>query len=100
MAGIATAMAMGTLVASDEGPGTEGAEATPEQLVGNAELMARVRAVVERLPDRERVLIERHYFGDETLDAVAASLGLSKSWGSRLHARAIERIEHELRKWV
>ena len=27
----------------------------------------------------------------------AASLGLSKSWGSRLHARAIERIARELR---
>jgi DNA-directed RNA polymerase specialized sigma subunit len=42
--------------------------------------------------------VERHYFGDETLDQAAASLGLSKSWGSRLHARAIETIARELKR--
>jgi RNA polymerase sigma factor for flagellar operon FliA len=70
---------------------------TPEELATTAELVARVRAIVQRLPDAERTLIERHYFGDETLDQAAASLGLSKSWGSRLHARAIERIAKEMR---
>jgi DNA-directed RNA polymerase specialized sigma subunit len=43
-------------------------------------------------------LIERHYFADETLEQAAASLGLSKSWGSRLHAHAIEAITRELRR--
>jgi RNA polymerase sigma factor for flagellar operon FliA len=99
LAGIATAIAVGTIVAS---PG-EGADAgrgdeTPEDLVGNAELGVRLRAIVAGLPDRERALIERHYFGDETLESAAASLGLSKSWGSRLHARAIENIAREFRK--
>jgi RNA polymerase sigma factor for flagellar operon FliA len=70
---------------------------SPEELASKAELVERVRAIVLRLPDAERTLIERHYFADETLDQAAASLGLSKSWGSRLHARAIERIARELR---
>lgn len=99
LAGIATAIAMGTMAASPhENMDVEGGDETPEKLVEELELSMRVRAIVARLPDRERTLIERHYFGDETLDAAAASLGLSKSWGSRLHARAIEIIARELRR--
>jgi RNA polymerase sigma factor for flagellar operon FliA len=97
LAGIATAIAMGTMIAAPRANvDSDGRDVTPEDLVGNAELLARVRTIVSRLPDAERTLIERHYFGDETLDQAAASLGLSKSWGSRLHARAIETIAREL----
>jgi RNA polymerase sigma factor for flagellar operon FliA len=71
---------------------------TPEDLLAEAEMMARVKAVVATLPDQERTLVERHYFKGETLDEAAAGLGLSKSWGSRLHARAIESIGRELRR--
>jgi RNA polymerase sigma factor for flagellar operon FliA len=76
----------------------DGRDVTPEDLLGEAELVARVKAVVARLPDQERTLVERYYFGGQTLDEAAASLGLSKSWGSRLHARAIEAIGEELRR--
>jgi RNA polymerase sigma factor for flagellar operon FliA len=101
LAAMATAIAVGRVAPVAEGEiDAESLDATPEDLVGNAELGARVRAIVARLPDRERELVERHYFGDETLEAAAASLGLSKSWGSRLHARAIESIAVELRKLV
>jgi RNA polymerase sigma factor FliA len=99
LAGIATAIAIGTIAAEPgDGGESEGRGPTPEDLVGSAQLAARIRAIVDALPDRERTLIQRHYFGEETLDAAAASLGLSKSWGSRLHARAIESIGRELRK--
>jgi RNA polymerase sigma factor for flagellar operon FliA len=97
LAGMATAMAMGSLAGRDD-LRNESYEPSPEEQVAKAELVARVREIVGRLPEAERTLIERHYFGDETLDHAAASLGLSKSWGSRLHARAIERIARELRK--
>ncbi len=99
LTGISTAMALGSIaVAASEGPETEGSAATPEDLVATAEMAAHLRAIVAGLSERERVLVERHYFGDDTLDAAAASLGLSKSWGSRLHARAIEQIARALRK--
>lgn len=98
LAGMATSMTLGTLgsMESHEGVRDE-RDPSPEELASKAELVERVRAIVLRLPDAERTLIERHYFADETLDQAAASLGLSKSWGSRLHARAIERIARELR---
>jgi RNA polymerase sigma factor FliA len=99
LAGISTAIAVGTMAAAPrDSVDAEGRSVTPEDLVESAEMAARLRAIVAELSDRERTLIERHYFGDETLDAASASLGLSKSWGSRLHARAIESIARELRK--
>ena len=33
--------------------------------------------------------MERHYYGGEPFDVIAADLGISKSWASRLHERAI-----------
>ena len=99
LAGIATAIAVGTMVAAPrDNVSPEGRDVTPEDLVADAEMLARVKAVVAQLPDQERTLVERHYFGGEQLDEAAASLGLSKSWGSRLHARAIESIGKDLRR--
>jgi RNA polymerase sigma factor for flagellar operon FliA len=99
LAGMATAIAVGTLVAAPrENVNADGNDVTPEDMLGDAELLARVRQIVSGLPTPERTLVERHYFGGETLEDAAASLGLSKSWGSRLHARAIESIAGELRK--
>ncbi|HTB74822.1 MAG TPA: sigma-70 family RNA polymerase sigma factor [Polyangiaceae bacterium] len=95
LAGIATAIAVGSMVGHEDV--ADGPERSPEEIASRAELAEQVRAIVGRLPDAERTLIERHYFGDETLDQASASLGLSKSWGSRLHARAVERIARELR---
>jgi RNA polymerase sigma factor for flagellar operon FliA len=98
LAGIATAIAVGTMIAAPRDiVDAEGHDLTPEDLVSNAQLVARVKEIVARLPDAERTLVERHYFGDETIDQAAASIGLSKSWGSRLHARAIDSIARQLR---
>jgi RNA polymerase sigma factor for flagellar operon FliA len=100
LAGMATAMAVGSLAAGppEKSADGEGQEPSPEDLLGEAELLAHVKEIVETLPAQERTLVERHYFGGDTLDEAAASLGLSKSWGSRLHARAIETIARKLRQ--
>jgi RNA polymerase sigma factor for flagellar operon FliA len=99
LAGIATAIAVGTMIAAPrENVDAEGRDVTPEDLLGDAEMLARVKTIVAGLPAQERTLVERHYFHGDTLDDAAASLGLSKSWGSRLHARAIESIATALRR--
>jgi RNA polymerase sigma factor FliA len=99
LAGMATAIAVGTLVAAPrESVSAEGHEVSPEDRLAEAEILARVKRIVTTLPAQERTLVERHYFAGDTLDEAAASLGLSKSWGSRLHARAIEAISRELRR--
>ena len=100
LAGLATAIAVGTIASEPAHADGESASRlpSPEEAAIGTELAARLKHIVSALPDAERTLVERHYYADETLDQAAASLGLSKSWGSRLHARAIDRIARELRR--
>lgn len=53
-----------------------------------------LRQAMARLPERERELMTRHYVGGQSLLDAGAALGMSKSWASRMHARAVD----ELRK--
>jgi RNA polymerase sigma factor FliA len=69
---------------------------TPEEHVQEAELAHVVKGVVGALPDRERALIERHYYGGEAFDVIAQDLGISKSWASRLHERAILAVKRAM----
>ena len=92
---MATAMAV-SLGAG--GSSQKDAPRTPEDDAAGAELMGAVRAAVSRLPHAEKSLVERHYFGDATLEEAARELGLSKSWGSRLHTRAIEALTRDMKR--
>ena len=71
---------------------------SPESNVGHAELLTRVKEAIAERPDAERTLLTRHYFDDVTMDEAARELGLSKSWASRLHARAIEGLAKSLKR--
>jgi RNA polymerase sigma factor FliA len=62
---------------------------TPEDVAGRRALSQDVRSALTQLPAAQRALVERHYFGDERFDDIARSLGVSKSWASRLHAQAM-----------
>ena len=96
----AMAMALGFL-AMRSGDALEHARDTkisPEEAVGQAELLARIRAAIAERPEAERKLLERHYFEDVNFDETARELGLSKSWASRLHSRAIEAVAKALKR--
>ncbi len=101
LAAMATAMAVGLV--AETGRGEEGeitsvdTRSSPEEALGNAELLARVRSAIETLPKEEAELVRRHYLEGERFDRVAVDLGLSKSWASRLHTRAIGRLTKRLR---
>lgn len=71
---------------------------TPEALLARRQLLFRLRVTLSSLPPRERALLERCYYGGASIDQAARDLGLSRSWGSRLHARALERVSRELRR--
>jgi RNA polymerase sigma factor for flagellar operon FliA len=71
---------------------------SPEEAVGHAELLGRIRAAIAARPEAERKLLERHYFEDVQFEEVSRELGLSKSWASRLHARAIEGVQKALKR--
>jgi RNA polymerase sigma factor for flagellar operon FliA len=99
LAGIATAVAVG-LLADGSGGASEISDPAPsaEEQLAREQTMDAVRAAVATLPTQERHLVQRHYFEGAQLDEAARELGLSKSWGSRLHTRAIESITRQLKR--
>ena len=50
----------------------------------------RLRGAIQQLPARERQLMDLYYYGGKNLEEAGESMGLSKSWACRLHARAIQ----------
>ncbi len=62
----------------------------PERCLEEKQGSEKIRAIVATLPEKERTIIEQYYFHDRKLTDVAAQYaGLSKSWVSRLHDRAL-----------
>lgn len=71
---------------------------TPDPVTPESDLLAAqdsklFRELVATLPEKERLIIEEYYFNDKSFTEIADEhAGLSKSWISRLHTRALERI--------
>jgi RNA polymerase sigma factor FliA len=97
---MATALAVGMMlpIANDELDNLRHDHPSPEEELQRAELMKSVKEAVALRPDAERTLLERHYMEGVTFEQAATELGLSKSWASRLHARAIEGLAKELKR--
>lgn len=71
--------------------------ARPDVSVEEQEAHSLVRELIENLPDDSRQLLRATYFEGLTLQEAGARLGLSKSWASRLHAKALEQLGRSLR---
>jgi RNA polymerase sigma factor FliA len=85
----AVAIAAGALQEDPADPADEAA--------ARRELAVKVRAAIAALPERERTIVERHYYQDQTLLEAGAELGVTKSWASRLHARAVDLLREKLK---
>ncbi len=75
---------------------TDGAS-NAEDALARAEILGMIHKCIRELPGAQRALLQRHYFDDVTVDQAAVELGLSKSWASRLHGRAVERVRRSLK---
>lgn len=63
---------------------------SPEAQVLEQEFGDELRALVETLPEKERLVVEEYYFNDKPFTQIADEYeGMSKSWVSRLHSRAL-----------
>lgn len=71
---------------------------TPEGRLQSAQLGRHLRAALDSLPERERALLTKHYFEGKNLLDAGRDLGISKSWASRLHAQAVDRLRAALEK--
>jgi RNA polymerase sigma factor for flagellar operon FliA len=69
----------------------------PSVPIEQQETQAVVREMIDALPDDARQLLRFTYFEGLTLQEAGQRLGLSKSWASRLHAKALESLGRSLR---
>jgi RNA polymerase sigma factor for flagellar operon FliA len=98
LASLATSMTL-SLLSTPEGDELDHApheQTSPEEQLAREELRVTIRECIAELPDAERQILEGHFYEDLTIDQTAARMGLSKSWGCRLHARAVEMVARAL----
>lgn len=71
---------------------------TPDgsQSLEGKETREAVQRALQCLPEKERLLVDYYYFQGLSLAESGKKLGLSTSWSSRLHARAIRLLAQEL----
>lgn len=60
--------------------------------IDTTRLAHRLAKAFAALPERERSLMRLHYWEGKNLLEAGAELGISKSWASRIHAQAVERL--------
>ena len=70
---------------------------TPDAALVRKRLWRHVGEAVRALPARERHFIEKCYVEGKSLVEAGQELGLSRSWSSRLHARAVDMLRDRLR---
>ncbi|MBI4582195.1 MAG: sigma-70 family RNA polymerase sigma factor [Planctomycetes bacterium] len=61
------------------------------------EISEKLHRLIDGLPAKAGALIRATYFEGQTLQEAGHRLGLSKSWASRLHARALQELARALR---
>ncbi|TQV73422.1 sigma-70 family RNA polymerase sigma factor [Exilibacterium tricleocarpae] len=61
-----------------------------------SELEQRLHAALERLPEREQLVLREHYFKQTRFESLTAVLGVTKGRVSQLHKRALQRLRETL----
>lgn len=62
------------------------------------ELQNILRVAIEHLPNQERTTLKYYYFSKMPFNEIGKKLGLSESWVSRIHKRALEQLRSRLGK--
>jgi RNA polymerase sigma factor for flagellar operon FliA len=96
MCGVATVLAVSPDAPLEAGSRIPCPSDAPDTMLARARLWRQVSEAVQALPARERHFIVKCYFEGKTLVEAGAELGLSRSWSSRLHARAVDKLRQRL----
>ena len=76
----------------------EDPQATASTIVAQQEIGEQLHRLIGELPDMERRLIKAVYLDGATLQKASQTLGISRSWASRMHAKALETLARSLRR--
>ncbi len=68
----------------------------PESTLARKRSQEQVRQALTTLPTRERQLVEGFYFQGRAFDDIAKEIGISKSWASRLHNKALDILRRRI----
>jgi RNA polymerase sigma factor FliA len=84
---------MEELVGADSDPrGASAAADSPEQQLERESVSAEIAATVDKLPERERLVISLYYVDELNLREIGEVLGVSESRVCQLHGQALARI--------
>jgi RNA polymerase sigma factor FliA len=92
--GVAAAAALSLIAGAAFTP--EPGHDDPEVAVERAELLDRIATKLQRMSAEEALVVRRFYFDGDSLEQIAGDLGVTRSWASRLHTRAIGRLARYL----
>jgi len=71
----------------------------PEQEASKSEISSLLKGILEQLPERQKRLIEYHYFSDLSYSEIGQLMdGVSKSALSRIHSNAIKNLKKLIEK--
>ena len=71
-----------------------------DEKFADVQMKKHVKAAIEKLPEADREIIQLYYFKELSLQEVGNNLGLSKSWTSRRHAQAVEKLSRILQEML
>lgn len=73
-------------------------QALSMEQIEQRELIGFVMGLVKELSDDEQQLLDAIYFKHRSMTSLAAEMGISKSWISRLHSRAIQHLRDRMQE--
>ena len=74
--------------------------AEPLALIEDIRYRKAVVAAIEKLPERERMLMGLYYEQDLNFKEIASVLGVTESRVSQLHSQAVSRLRSQLKSWL
>ena len=77
--------------------GTDDRDSCPIRSAISHEIGKRLTQLVEKLPNEQRKLIQSTYYQGMSLTQAGERQNRSRSWASRLHTVALDRLERELK---
>lgn len=83
---------------SDAMPEIADQNAFSPQQMEQRELIRIVRELLLELPEEEQKLLDQLYFKHQSMTELANRMGISKSWISRLHMRAIQHLRDQMKQ--
>ncbi|MFZ5895022.1 MAG: sigma-70 family RNA polymerase sigma factor [Myxococcota bacterium] len=68
----------------------------PETAAEHAELLDKIATKLQGMSAEEALVVRRFYYDGDSLEQISGDLGVTRSWASRLHTRAIARLRRYL----